>query len=101
MTESLRARLETLRHDVERELAAAADPQAVEEIRVRILGRKGALTTEAKGIGALPPAERPGAGGLVNAVKEALEAAMTSGEKDGMGETFDQLDELLLTLAAR
>ena len=58
MTESLRDRLETLRHDVERELAAAADPQAVEEIRVRILGRKGALTTEAKGIGALPPAWR-------------------------------------------
>ena len=76
MTESLRERLETLRHDVERELAAAADPQAVEEIRVRILGRKGALTTEAKGLGALPPADRPMAGGLVNAVKEALEAAI-------------------------
>lgn len=29
--------------------------------------------------------------------KEALDAAMTSGEKDGMSETFEQLDELLLT----
>jgi uncharacterized protein YndB with AHSA1/START domain len=32
--------------------------------------------------------------------KEALDAAMVSGEKDGMSETFDQLDELLVTLGA-
>lgn len=32
--------------------------------------------------------------------KEALDAAMASGEKSGMGETFDQLDELLVTLRA-
>jgi uncharacterized protein YndB with AHSA1/START domain len=32
--------------------------------------------------------------------KEALEAALASGEKSGMGETFDQLDELLVTLRA-
>jgi uncharacterized protein YndB with AHSA1/START domain len=31
--------------------------------------------------------------------KEALDAAMASGEKCGMSETFDQLDELLVTLA--
>jgi uncharacterized protein YndB with AHSA1/START domain len=30
--------------------------------------------------------------------KEALDAAMASGEKSGMAETFDQLDELLVTL---
>jgi hypothetical protein len=30
--------------------------------------------------------------------KEALDAAMASGEKSGMGETFEQLDELLVTL---
>lgn len=32
--------------------------------------------------------------------KAALDAAMESGEKSGMSETFDQLDELLVTLAA-
>lgn len=85
MTESLRERLETLRHDVERELAAAADPQTVEEIRVRVLGRKGALTAEAKGIGGLPPGKRPAAGGLVNAVKDALEAAIEAREAELAG----------------
>jgi uncharacterized protein YndB with AHSA1/START domain len=33
--------------------------------------------------------------------KEALDAAMASGDKDGMGETFEQLDELLVALGAR
>jgi uncharacterized protein YndB with AHSA1/START domain len=32
--------------------------------------------------------------------KAALDAAMASGEKSGMGETFDQLDELLIGLNA-
>jgi len=32
--------------------------------------------------------------------KQALEAALASGEKSGMSETFDQLDDLLVTLAA-
>ena len=32
--------------------------------------------------------------------KEALDAPMASGEKCGMDETFEQLDELLVTLGA-
>jgi uncharacterized protein YndB with AHSA1/START domain len=32
--------------------------------------------------------------------KEALDAAMASGEKSGMGETFEQLDALLLVLSS-
>jgi phenylalanyl-tRNA synthetase alpha chain len=85
MTEALRERLEGLRRAVERELAAADGPARVEEIRVRTLGKKGALTSEAKSIGALPPAERPAAGELVNAVKDALEAAIGAREADLAG----------------
>ena len=32
--------------------------------------------------------------------KEALDAAITSGSTSGIGETFDQLDEILVTLAS-
>jgi phenylalanyl-tRNA synthetase alpha chain len=85
MTGSLRERLERLRREVERELEAADEPARVEEIRVRTLGKKGALTAEAKSIGALPPAERPGAGELVNAVKDALETAIGAREADLAG----------------
>jgi len=73
---SLGERLEELRREVERELAAADSPEDVEEIRVRTLGKKGALTREAKAIGALPAEERPGAGEVVNAVKNAIEASI-------------------------
>jgi len=34
------------------------------------------------------------------ASKEAADAALASGEKSGMGETFDQLDEILVSLGA-
>lgn len=76
MAGSLRERLEALRREVERDLAEASDPADVDEIRVRVLGKKGALTAEAKSIGSLPPEERPSAGELVNETKSTLEAAI-------------------------
>lgn len=82
MIESLRERLETLRREVERELDAASEPADVEAIRVRTLGKKGALTAEAKSIGALPAGERPAAGELVNEVKSGLESAIGAREAE-------------------
>ena len=42
--------------------AAAADEQALDDVRVRFLGRKGEVTTLLKGLGQLTPEERPAAG---------------------------------------
>jgi phenylalanyl-tRNA synthetase alpha chain len=80
MIDSLRERLDTLRREVERELGAASLPAEVEEIRIRTLGKKGALTAEAKALGALPAEDRPQAGELVNVVKDALEEAIAARE---------------------
>ncbi|MDX1622743.1 MAG: phenylalanine--tRNA ligase subunit alpha [Gemmatimonadota bacterium] len=78
----MRERLEELSREVERELAEASDPDEVEEIRVRILGKKGALTAAAKSIGELPPEERPAAGELVNRTKGEIEEAIAeAGER--------------------
>ena len=76
MIEALRERLEELRREVERQLDAASRPADVEEIRVRTLGKKGALTAEAKAIGGLEPGARPKAGELVNEVKSASSARL-------------------------
>jgi len=76
VTTSLGERLEQLRREVERDLATASSPDDVEELRVRVLGKKGALTREAKAIGALPPEERPAAGETVNTVKNAIETVI-------------------------
>lgn len=85
MIESLRERLETLRREVERDLGATSLPAEVEAIRIRTLGKKGALTAEAKAIGALGAEDRPRAGELVNSVKDALEAAIAAREAELSG----------------
>lgn len=78
----LRERLAALTRSVEAEVAAAAGPEDVEAIRVRVLGKKGALTAEAKAIGGLAPDQRPGAGELVNRTKQALEATIAAREAE-------------------
>jgi phenylalanyl-tRNA synthetase alpha chain len=49
---------------------------ALDEVRVRLLGKKGLLTEQLKGLGALPTAERPAAGQRINEAKAAVQAAL-------------------------
>jgi len=58
------------------ELAGVADERALEELRVRFLGRSGEVTAIRRGIGTLPPAERPNAGKVINAAVERMESAL-------------------------
>jgi phenylalanyl-tRNA synthetase alpha chain len=55
---------------------AAADEGALEDLRVRYLGRRGSLTTILRGLGDLPPEARPVVGQRANAVKAAIEGAL-------------------------
>jgi phenylalanyl-tRNA synthetase alpha chain len=66
---------------VERALAdvdASADLERLDEVRVRLLGKKGQLTEQLKSLGALPAAERPAAGQRINEAKAAIQAAIES-----------------------
>jgi len=58
------------------EVAACTELAALEEVRVRWLGKKGALTEQLKSLGALAASERPAAGARINQAKEALQAAL-------------------------
>ena len=58
------------------EIAAASDAAALDQIRVRLLGKKGAVTEQLKELGKLPPAERPAAGARINEAKGELGAAI-------------------------
>src|SRR5512137_1339471 len=69
----MKEKLEALQATALTELAAARSEEAVQEIRVRYLGRKGELTAIMKGAGALPPEERPLLGQVVNSVRDTLE----------------------------
>jgi phenylalanyl-tRNA synthetase alpha chain len=58
------------------EVAASQELAALDEVRVRWLGKKGTLTEQLKTLGTLPPAERPAAGQLINEAKERVQAAL-------------------------
>lgn len=57
-------------------IKAVTDQQALQDVRVKYLGKKGEVTALLKGLGKLSPEERPKMGALVNAVREALEAEL-------------------------
>jgi phenylalanyl-tRNA synthetase alpha chain len=58
------------------EVAACGDLAALEDTRVRWLGKKGTLTEQLKALGALDAAERPAAGARINEAKERVQAAL-------------------------
>ncbi|MDI6601157.1 MAG: phenylalanine--tRNA ligase subunit alpha [Thermoanaerobacteraceae bacterium] len=65
--------LDKIRIEAESEIEGAHDRRALEEIRVKYLGKKGIITSALKGIGGLPKEDRPAAGERINAVKVAIE----------------------------
>jgi phenylalanyl-tRNA synthetase alpha chain len=66
--------------DAEAAIAQAHDPRALEEVRVRFLGKKGALTAQLKSLGALPADERPAAGAAINEAKQKVQAWLDTRE---------------------
>ena len=68
--------LKEIRERVLSELSEIRDAQPLDQLRVRVLGKKGELTGILRGMGKLPPEERPVIGQLVNETRAALEAAI-------------------------
>ena len=60
------------------DLSSAADEAALEQVRVRFLGRKGDLAAILRGLGDLETAARPSVGKMANDVKQRLEAALAA-----------------------
>ena len=60
------------------EIEAAASLDALETLRVALLGKSGAVTAELKSLGALPPDARKVRGAAVNAARDQLTSAIAS-----------------------
>ena len=69
----LKEQLEAIRSRAAAELEQASDPQALETLRVKYLGKKGELTAILKQMGGLSAEERPVIGQLANEVRAFLE----------------------------
>lgn len=74
----MQERLEEIRTHSLESIESASSEEDLENIRVRVLGRKGELTTVLKAIGKLSAEERPKIGQLANKLKKKIEASINA-----------------------
>src|SRR5690349_22433898 len=70
--------LEKIVAEAEKAIAATASVADLEQVKARFLGKAGSLTELLKGLGKLPPEEKPKAGALINQAKAKVEALIQS-----------------------
>ena len=68
----MKEQLELIKQNALAALDAAETPVALEELRVKLLGKKGELTAVLKMMGKLSPEERPIMGQMANAGRSPL-----------------------------
>ena len=60
------------------DIAAAQTPEAVEALRVGLLGKQGSITSQLKQLGALPPDQRKTAGEAINRARDEVSSALSA-----------------------
>jgi len=68
--------IETLTSRAMADIAAAQSPEAIEALRIALLGKSGSITAQLKQLGALPPEQRKAAGEAINGARDVLTAAL-------------------------
>src|SRR5579859_8047691 len=69
-------RIAEIQQDAQAEIGAAQTSEALEEVRVRYLGRKAELPNILRGVAQLPAQERAATGKAANQARQALERAI-------------------------
>lgn len=64
--------------DAEKDVADAGDLRALDEVRVKYLGKKGLITEQLKRLGQLEPEERKSAGQAINQAKQSIQAGIAT-----------------------
>ncbi len=67
------------------EIGAASESQDLETLRIRYLGKKGAVTAFLRSVGKLPEDERPAAGEAANEVKGRIREVLAARQKEMEG----------------
>ncbi len=68
----MQTQLKNIKVEAEKEIASAKTPKDIEDVRVKYLGKKGALTAILKQMGGLSSDERPIIGQLANEVRDFI-----------------------------
>jgi len=94
----MREELKKLETEALKEIEASSnDREALEAIRVKYLGRKGALTDIFKKIGTVSPSEKPEIGRLINIVKENVSKTLDA-KSEAISKRSVKLDGVDVTL---
>jgi phenylalanyl-tRNA synthetase alpha chain len=78
-------KLNTIGGQALNEIEAAKNLESLEQVRVSILGKKGALSEVLKGLGSVAPSDRPQIGSVANEWKRRIENAL-----EGRKKAFDE-----------
>lgn len=74
----MKEKLEALKVEALAKLQEVMDPQVLNDLRVKYLGKKGELTEVLRGMGGLSAEERPVIGQVANQVRSAIEEIITA-----------------------
>jgi phenylalanyl-tRNA synthetase alpha chain len=89
-------RIDRLTHEAVNAIADASDAAALDELRIRYLGRKAELPQLLRTIPQLPPEERSAVGAAGNGARKAIESALALREADlAGGEIGGEIDVTL------
>lgn len=70
--------IESLSKQALADIASASAPEALEQLRVALLGKSGSVTAQLKSLGALPAGERKAAGEAINRARDAIGEALAA-----------------------
>jgi phenylalanyl-tRNA synthetase alpha chain len=79
---AMKDELEAIQSQMFQNLAAAENMDALEHLRVQVLGKKGSLTSIMRMMGKIPPEERPAMGKLANTVRANVDEALKQRKRE-------------------
>ena len=98
----MKEKLQGILQSAKEQLAAAADARALDEARVKFLGKKGELTALLKGMKDVAAEERPVVGQLINDVRAEIETIIDKQKKlleqAALEKKLDEFKEIFLGL---
>ena len=77
----MKEKLQKIREEAVRQIEEAKELNALNDVRVSVLGKKGELTAVLKGMKDVKPEDRPMVGQLVNETREAIEKTLEETKK--------------------
>ncbi|MBT9168661.1 MAG: Phenylalanine--tRNA ligase alpha subunit [Syntrophomonadaceae bacterium] len=78
----MQKKLREIHNQAVAEIVAVQTEEDLKKIQIRFLGKKGEMTSLLRGMGQLPPEERPLVGGLANQIRDELTNLFTAREEE-------------------